>query len=635
MNRILAKAWELWLALFFLFGLHRAFSFPYLADSLLADRQNPLVIFLNGLLSDFWLAALVTLLFLVTVLCLRPWAPEQGERRLAAAWMALLGLLTALHQPYLEFFHFQFIPFHARYFFDGEFIVASLASLVNPRALGLLAIAAGAVWALGTRPNWPVLRLRHAAPLFAAALAVATIGHAANIHYKVQLFVPTELQVHFLERLAQHMAVPRNPSPLSAAEREVLGKRLGPPPLADGDLDRWLRRPAGEGLLDPLAENLRREFAASVERGDKPLLLTVLLESSRFVDAGKGDEGAPSLTPALDELRARGLAFPVAYSTGMVTRGGQEAAWCGHLSNVATSMMRDRPEVKLDCLPRMFERRFGVASFWLHGGRGEFDSQEHFWTTQGVRYALVSKDFPADAPASGWGVSDRALFHRSLAWLEEHRGTLPGPFLNGMILTITNHTPFTLPSDSPPALAAEMERLKEPSFRTTRYTDFALGEWVEGLKAKGLWKNAVIVVVSDHGVAGEPYHGRWRREPRFTEEAMSRINLVVTGGLTERALTAAKETFVSWGPAVSQAQIAPFLADIAGAGDERFFGDHLLALEPRLPIVSDFGPRVYFPLASLVMEREQLMHEIKQPDAYAPAFYRAFLLWMNAFNVVI
>ena len=94
-----------------------------------------------------------------------------------------------------------------------------------------------------------------------------------------------------------------------------------------------------------------------------------------------------------------------------------------------------------------------------------------------------------------------------------------------MVLTITNHHPFQLPSDAgKPPLAIDVPeergymrlpgmhslvgRHTVPMLRTMNYTDEAIGDFFEGARRRPWFSETIFVVTSDHGLPIAPLSGR-------------------------------------------------------------------------------------------------------------------------------
>jgi phosphoglycerol transferase MdoB-like AlkP superfamily enzyme len=154
----------------------------------------------------------------------------------------------------------------------------------------------------------------------------------------------------------------------------------------------------------------------------------------------------------------------------------------------------------------------------------------------GIR-TIDGRDFPPNAVTTSWGYSDRELMNRALEALDH----LHEPFAS-MVLTITNHHPFQLPSDAPPydttatsdqrpasseqrtatgdqrtansrlrgstTLRASLGQMAghhtAAMLQTVHYSDFAIGEFFEKARSRPWFANTIFVICGDHGSAVPP-----------------------------------------------------------------------------------------------------------------------------------
>lgn len=618
-----------WFLLITIFGLHRLLSFSYLNGGTPWSYKE-LGFLTVGLLSDAWVAFLITA---ITLLVAMPLSLSMFKRVafkiVAVPVFFLFGILTVVHQPYVEFFRAQFVPFHISYLWDLSFLQASYSSMLNTRALLIFtSVVAFSVFLCKVGPA--AGKEKRYILLFFIAAVVSLAAHSANIHYR-HLLVPPELQVNVLERLYYHLKAESNPEPLSSEEWVLLTSRLG-----NGKKLFDTLRPAVEAAeASPLLRGIRRQVQKLILHGEKPILLTVLLESARPSDFGAYNPDELSITPNFDELALTGVLFMKAYSTGTVTRGGQEAVWCGYFGARDTSMMRGRGDVRIPCLPSLLGAE--AEFFWIHGGNGEFDNQRSFWHSQGVRHIVDVRGFPVETVKSDWGISDKALFSMAAEEISQIRETSSKDLIVGMVLTLTNHIPWTVPEDAA-ELPEDSERFSlHPSFATTAYTDHAFGIFTRKLKELDLWSKTVLVVASDHGTIAPPFHKLRQSEPLFHETSRSHINLVLSGGIIEQMVAKSSARGIKIHDWVSQADVAPFLAYLTGREDLRFMGSPLLATERLTPVISDLGDAVFMPGELKVVDKGELMQpQFLSSDAegqFARVYYRAFLQAINEVRV--
>ncbi len=384
--------------------------------------------------------------------------------------------------------------------------------------------------------------------------------------------------------------------------------------------------------MHPVAPRLRELFASAVTARAKPLLIIVLLESLRPAETGYFNRKVPSLTPHLDRLADQGIAFTHAYSTGSVTRGGQEAVLCGYLGSRDTSLMRSDTRVQVACLPDLTVRsrlpsERGEA-FWYHGGDARFDNQLEFWREHQIKETLTERDFAAAVPRTGWGVGDVSFFARAGKELRALRERTPSSYLLGLLLSVTNHIPWQLPRDLPPS-AVLPTTSAHPSYITTAYTDAALGQFVEDLRTSGLWTQTVLMVLSDHGNNVPPYSDLYGQDALRDGFLQSHINFFISGGMTEQALRAIDAREVRLDHTVSQAGAAALAAYIVGLPDARFMADNPLRLHSQLPVVARLEESLFVPRLGRLFSEKDVARQVPPTsppeERHALLFYRAFL----------
>jgi phosphoglycerol transferase MdoB-like AlkP superfamily enzyme len=145
-------------------------------------------------------------------------------------------------------------------------------------------------------------------------------------------------------------------------------------------------------------------------------------------------------------------------------------------------------------MPEMLEEN-GYQSVVFHA------NNKSFWNRDQIYEQLHFDDFydkesyeVNDENSIGWGLKDKPFFEQSIKYLE----ALEQPFYSKFI-TLTNHFPFEL---------AEEDRSIEPYdsnsntlnnyFPTVRYTDEAIEDFFNQLKAAGLYEDSIIVIMGDH-----------------------------------------------------------------------------------------------------------------------------------------
>ena len=601
-----------------LFLSHRQLALPSLRGGLDVTGMAGFRVWLVGFCSDVWVAFLLSFVVLIS----------HGVPLLGGVVSGLVvfgtGCSVLLHQRYVEYFRHQLLPYHLSYLGDIEFIRSSTGAFWSgeiPLLFLWLALALGA--------GFLVYRLRGSKLSFRVIYGVFFMAalwlHNRNIYLRVQWFIPSELQVHFYERAYYHLRENPLPDPLSRRELQFLAEKFGREATNSALLTKAVQAAFEESPLKEEYGQLKRIMDQRRQEGRGPLGMVVLMEGLRFSDTGLKEPVRKSITPRLDALRSHGILFENAYSTGTVTRGGQEAVFCGYLSSATHSMMRNRVDLNFPCLSEIWSGEV----FWYHGGQGAFDNQERFWQSRGIADLMTAKDFPSYTAKSDWGYSDLSLFQNSLAKLTQWAEGPRHPRL-GMILTVTNHIPWMLPKDAPYFIWKRAKLFPKRNYQTTLYTDYALGEFVDGLKERGLWEDTLLFIVSDHGVSGQPYQ----------EDVVSSIDtaylkthivLLMTGGVVEQAGLQG----VTVKDYVSQADIAPTLNALFSGPKVPFMGENLFVAKRKRAVISDLGADVLLPESGYILSQKQqragsLQLYLENRKAWESLVYRrAFLHFLN------
>jgi len=635
----LAAAFEAFTALFVLFLLHRLLSFGLLAGKLHLGSVAGGKALLVGLMSDVWIACLGSILVLGLSAALAKL--PRLERGLRLLLLLAFGVAAAGHQAYVEFYHFQIIPFHLRYLTDRSFLAANSASMLTARPLALLAAYVLGLTALLIANFFRETRRRALAWSFTGLTVLGLLCHNRAIHYRVQWFIPANLQSNAIERLYREYQIARLPPPLVDRDVRELAALLDEPAIpgaaaavTSARLYTVLTRPVrADAAVRPVAAALRQAFAEDVHAKFRPIIMTILLESLRPSETGYfAPSQGQSLTPTLDQLAAHGIVFMHAYSTGSVTRGAQEAVLCGYRGSRDTSLMRGNAIVNIPCLPDMIRGSHQGETFWYHGGDPRFDGQLDFWTGHGITHFLSLPDFAPGTPRSGWGVGDRSFFQTATARLVELHARSHADYLYGLGLTVTNHIPWDLPSDAvnhaPPRAG------RHPSYLTTFYSDAALGSFIQALKAAGLWPHMLLMIASDHGNTVPPLVNLYGNSPMASHLRECHVNMLLTGGLTERALKATQSPPLRIDDVVSQAGLATLAAYVMNLDGARFMGDNPLGTHPKLPVLSDLEEDLFDPVAGQAYSRREIVggdvESLPTTKRRDLLYYRAFLQFINS-----
>jgi phosphoglycerol transferase MdoB-like AlkP superfamily enzyme len=221
------------------------------------------------------------------------------------------------------------------------------------------------------------------------------------------------------------------------------------------------------------------------------VLVTVESLSAEFLTAFGNKE---KLTPRLDKLASEGMLFTHIYATGTRTVRGLEAVTLSIPPTPGNSIVKRPNNDRLFTLGEVFAER-GYEPIYLYGGYGYFDNMAEFFGGNG--YTVIDRtEIPKETIHSEniWGVADEDLFTQALNELDQ-RQAAGKPFF-AHIMTTSNHRPFTYPNghiDIPSGTSRE---------GAVKYTDWAIGDFIDRARAKPWFANTVFVILADHTASG-------------------------------------------------------------------------------------------------------------------------------------
>ncbi|WP_246625007.1 LTA synthase family protein [Fictibacillus nanhaiensis] len=134
----------------------------------------------------------------------------------------------------------------------------------------------------------------------------------------------------------------------------------------------------------------------------------------------------------------------------------------------------------------------------MHANNKSFWNRDIMYDNFGYDRYYSLKDFEVTPENSiGWGLKDKDFFKQSIPHLKEMEA-MNKPFYTKYI-TLTNHFPFTLEEEDeyiPEWTSAD--GTVNRYFTTVRYTDEALKEFFDDVKAAGLYEDSIFVMYGDH-----------------------------------------------------------------------------------------------------------------------------------------
>jgi phosphoglycerol transferase MdoB-like AlkP superfamily enzyme len=198
-------------------------------------------------------------------------------------------------------------------------------------------------------------------------------------------------------------------------------------------------------------------------------------------------------------LAHEGLLFTQLYATGTRTVRGLEALSLSVPPTPGHAIVKRPNNGGLFTLGEVFRSK-GYEPLYLYGGYGYFDNMNTFFAGNG--YTVVDRRAlaPADIHFENiWGVADEDLFTLALRELDT-RDQAGKPFF-AHVMTTSNHRPFTYP-EGRIDIASKTGR-----DGGVKYTDWAIGNFMDQARKKPWFDNTLFVIVADH-----THKGRGRQE---------------------------------------------------------------------------------------------------------------------------
>jgi phosphoglycerol transferase MdoB-like AlkP superfamily enzyme len=279
-------------------------------------------------------------------------------------------------------------------------------------------------------------------------------------------------------------------------------------------------------LVDADKAAIRRDFTPPAE-GTLPIrnVVVILMESfaGRYVGAMGNQDG---ITPYFDKLAKEGLLFDRFFSNGTHTHQGMFATMACFPNLPSFEYLMRTPEGahKFSGLPQLLSAR-DFDDLYVYNGNFQWDNQSGFFSNQGMTRFIGREDFvnPVFMDKT-WGVSDQDMFDRGAAELAKMPTDKP---FYALLQTLSNHTPYALPTDLPVDKVTG-HGAHDEHLTAMRYSDWALGQFFEKARKEPYFKDTLFVVVGDHGFGSDK---------QLTEMDLFRFNvplLLIGPGVQEK-----------------------------------------------------------------------------------------------------
>lgn len=329
------------------------------------------------------------------------------------------------------------------------------------------------------------------------------------------------------------------------------------------------------------------------------------------------------LTPHLDSIMGRSLVFDSLFAAGNRSVRGLEAVTLCIPPSAGGSLIK-RPEQPRRVSTGSLLSDCGYTTMFIYGGNSYFDNMGPFFRANGYEVVDAASFQPGEVTFKNiWGACDGDTYNMALRTFDE-ADSLGKPFF-AHIMTISNHRPFTYPP------TPGFEKGERSRAAGVRYTDYALGQFLQKASTKPWFDNTLFVIVADHCASSagktslplEKYHipaivyAPALVQPQRVEKVCSQIDLMPTvlgiTGMDYEAPFAGRDIM---------ADDFPERAFIATYQDLAYYRNGVLTILSPVKHVNQYGVR---PLPDGTFEQLPLSH----PDTTALRQAQAMYQWVN------
>ena len=280
---------------------------------------------------------------------------------------------------------------------------------------------------------------------------------------------------------------------LSAVLRPVQTVRAMDPGEAAAVVAGMLADPE-ETRPDPAWPFVRRRTPAGPLRPRNVVLF--LMESWTWANVGPHEEQGRTLTrtPHFDALTREGLLFTNFLASGQKSNEAVPSVLSSVPSVFRQPMIGSREELtRLRGMGTILKEHGWRTSFHYAAERTimGFDAYSRLAGFDVYRSEADYPDKSASVRDGRWGIYDHLFYADTLAWLDREQT----PFAT-VLFSLSPHDPYKLPPDLEADYAAYAGETGYQ--RCLRYSDWALGRFMDAARAKPWFRDTVFMITADH-----------------------------------------------------------------------------------------------------------------------------------------
>lgn len=232
-------------------------------------------------------------------------------------------------------------------------------------------------------------------------------------------------------------------------------------------------------------------------------VIVVTLESAQTFAMGKEINGVP-ITPFMDELMNEMYYFENHYhQTGQGKTSDSEFIIDNSLYPLGRGAVFFTNGMNTTNATPKVLKELGYYNAVFHANTASYWNRNVVYNQFGYdKYFAIESYDVNEENSVGWGLKDEEFFKQTVSHLQ----TLPQPYYS-RILTLTNHYPYDLDDEDAVIDGFNSnDKSFDNYFRTLRYLDDSLREFVTDLKETGIWDESIVVFYGDHYGISNNHH---------------------------------------------------------------------------------------------------------------------------------
>lgn len=248
-----------------------------------------------------------------------------------------------------------------------------------------------------------------------------------------------------------------------------------------------------EAIMNTINQEDEKPKAFGLAKGRN--IITIQAESLQNFVINREMNGQ-SITPVLNNLINQDSIYFKRYYEQVGWGNTSDAEFISHNSfypSTKTFSYKAFEDNKFASFPMLLKEE-GYSTIAFHGNEGGFWNRENIYPSQGIDNFISLEDLQQDE-LIGIGLSDGSLFRQSVDFLKKQ----PQPFY-AFYITLTSHHPFVI-EEQYKGLKIEGEyqdTVLEDYLQSVHYLDQQIGNFIDMLKAEGLYEDSIIVIYGDH-----------------------------------------------------------------------------------------------------------------------------------------